>query len=46
MGSQEEEEEKFCWVWCAKLTILAALSALRRMFLFALADLLIDAGRK
>jgi len=36
--SQEEEEEKFCWVWRAKLAILVAL---RRMFL--LADLLIAA---
>ena len=24
MGSQEEEEEKFCRIWRAKLTILAA----------------------
>ena len=38
VGSQEEEEEKFCWVWRAKLTILVAL---RKMFL--LADLLIAA---
>ena len=36
--SQEEDEEKFCWVRRAKLTILVAL---RRMFL--LADLLIAA---
>ena len=36
--SQEEEEEKFCLVWRAKLTILVAL---RKMFL--LADLLIAA---
>ena len=34
--SQEVEEEKFCWVWRARLTILVAL---RRIFLFA--DLLI-----
>jgi hypothetical protein len=34
----EEEKEKFCWVWRAKLTILVAL---RKMFL--LADLLIAA---
>ena len=34
--SQEVEEEKFCWVWRATLTILVAL---RKMFL--LADLLI-----
>ena len=32
MKSQEEEEEKFCWVWRAKLTILVAL---RRIFLLA-----------
>ena len=38
MRSQEVEEEKFCWVWRAKLTILVAL---RKIFL--LADLLIDA---
>ena len=38
MRSQEVEEEKFCWVWRAKLTILVAL---RKMFL--LADLLIAA---
>ena len=36
--SQEVEEEKFCWVWHAKLTILVAL---RKMFL--LANLLIAA---
>ena len=36
--SQEVEEEKFCWVWRAKLTILVAL---RKMFL--LTDLLIAA---
>ena len=36
--SQEVEEEKFCWVWRAKLTILVAL---RKIFL--LADLLIAA---
>ena len=36
--SQEVEEEKFCWVWRAKLTILVAL---RKMIL--LADLLIAA---
>ena len=35
---QEVEEEKFCWVWRAKLTILVAL---RKIFL--LADLLIAA---
>ena len=38
MGSQEEEDEEFCWIWRAKLTILVAL---RSMFL--LADLLIAA---
>ena len=36
--SQEVEEEKFCWVWRAKLTILVVL---RKIFL--LADLLIAA---
>ena len=36
--SQEVEEEKFCWEWRTKLTILVAL---RKMFL--LADLLIAA---
>ena len=36
--SHEMEEEKFCWVWRAKLTILVAL---RKMFL--LVDLLIAA---
>jgi hypothetical protein len=36
--SQEVKEEKFCWVWRAKLTILVAL---RKIFL--LADLLIAA---
>ena len=36
MGSQEDEEEEYCWIWRAKLTILVAL---RSMFL--LADLLI-----
>ena len=30
--SQEVEEEKFCWVWRAKLTILVAL---RKKFLLA-----------
>ena len=38
MRSHEVEEEKFCWVWRAKLTILVAL---RKIFL--LADLLIAA---
>ena len=36
--SQEVEEEKFCWVWRAKLTILVALRKI-----FQLADLLIAA---
>ena len=40
VGSQgeEDEEERFCWVWRARLTILVAL---RKMFL--LVDLLIAA---
>ena len=38
MGSQEEEEEEFCWVWRVKLTILVALRSI-----FLLADLLIAA---
>ena len=38
MESQNVEEEKFCWVWRAKLTILVTL---RKIFL--LADLLIAA---
>ena len=39
MESQDEEEEEFCWIWCAKLTILVALSS----SMFLLADLLIAA---
>ena len=38
MESQNVEEEKFCWVWRAKLTILVTLKKI-----FLLADLLIAA---